>query len=194
MEKHTIEINNLTLKRGFSFDTAPLSISLHSGDLLLLKGANGSGKTSLLRCLSGLLPPHSGTYSIEIKNTHWIGDKTTFQEDLSVKDNLKHHCLLDGFQYSRDALDYFDVKEFENTKIKYLSLGQKKRVQLSVLLMQYKPIWLLDEPSSGLDEAHKKKLLMCIKTHRMNAGISIIASHSTDFWGASHVIEFDKDM
>lgn len=181
-----------------------LSLALTSGDVLALTGRNGSGKSTLLGILSGLIYPstgsvHLGQISQDSKNhsiihplyplslwCHLIGHRRALKEVLTPEENLHfaYACLQHGSHDqqngAKDALQAVGLENVAHTlKTHHLSAGQKQRLALARLFMVKRPLWLLDEPTIGLDHSSYAILRNAIKSHREQGGIAIIATHDT---------------
>lgn len=169
--------------KGVSFGVAP-------GQAIMLKGANGSGKSSLLRILAGLLKPVAGRLA-------WNGvavadDAEGYRADLcfvghldavkavfTVEENLAFWATLGGATGADPAaaLDRFGLSALADLPAQYLSSGQKRRVNLARIAISPATLWLLDEPTVGLDDAANKSLMALIDEHRRGGGMAIIATH-----------------
>ena len=155
MEKLTIK--NLACKRGSNLVFEKISFEIKSGQTFLIKGSNGSGKTSLIRTIAGFIKPHEGEIFFDNRNDNehiqFIGEKNALKDNLSVKNNIILWSLL--FNASIDIDDFlkiFKLNSFINQDVATLSDGQKKRLSLSRLFLTNKSVWLLDEPYVFLDE------------------------------------------
>ena len=196
MEK--LSIKNLACKRGSRIIFDKVSFEVKSGQTFLIKGSNGSGKTSLMRTLAGYIEPHEGEIFVDGKNIdisdnsyfQFIGEKNALKNNLSVKKNIVLWSLL--FNASIDINDFlkkFDLTNFINQDAETLSDGQKKRLSLSKLFLYQKPIWLLDEPYVFLDEQNIIDLNNKISRFNLEGGIVIITSNiDIDFPFSERVI------
>lgn len=188
---NTILIKNLDLIRGSQKVLSNINLSLHSQDTLLVTGPNGSGKSSLLQVLSGLIQPtnglvlyeHNYTQSLQ-ENIHFISNKDPLHDDLTVSENLffLSNMIHSSFSYQdffspEETLLKFNLSHAKDLPVKYLSFGQRKRLSLSRLVACYKPIWILDEPTVGLDKESVNFISYLISTHKKLGGIIIVASH-----------------
>jgi len=181
-----------------------LSLALTSGDVLVLTGRNGSGKSTLLGILSGLTCPstgsvHLGQVSRDSRDhstrhplyplslwCHFIGHRHALKDVLTPEENLRfaYACLQHGNHDQQNrvkaALQAVGLENVAHTlKTHHLSAGQKQRLALARLFMVQRPLWLLDEPTIGLDHSSYTMLRRAIKTHREQGGITIIATHDT---------------
>ena len=161
-----------------------VSFSLTGGELLLLSGANGAGKTSLLRQVAGLLPLSGGEIGFEdgdlAEETHFVGHASGIKDTLSVAENLRFWCDLYGNEDAApgDALARLKLAPLAMLPARVLSAGQKRRLALARLLAIRRRLWLLDEPDAALDAEGRETLLAIIAEHRARGGIAVVASHA----------------
>lgn len=167
-----------------------LSFHLQAGRALIIEGANGSGKSSLLRLLSGLAAPDAGSIlwrskSISdsrddyITDMHFVGHQNGLKLGLTVNENLQ---LLSSIQHRylpnyNDVLKLLELSDHADQQTSYLSAGQKRRVALAKLFLFPKKIWLLDEPLTALDQNMQALFLTQLGRHLELGGLAIISSH-----------------
>ncbi|SVA44976.1 uncharacterized protein METZ01_LOCUS97830 [marine metagenome] len=186
MEKLTI--TNLACKRGSNLVFDNLSFEIKSGETFLIKGSNGSGKTSLMRTMAGFIKPYEGKIFIDNEQLNadrndkekfqFIGEKSALKNNLSVKNNITLWSLLFNTSVNvDDLLKVFNLNSFINSDVATLSDGQKKRLSLSKLFLDNRSVWLLDEPYVFLDEENIADLNNKILKFNERSGIVIITSN-----------------
>lgn len=184
-----LTFDNLSYYRNHKriFDNLGYTVSLNS--CLLLTGKNGSGKTSLLKIIAGIIKPNRGKIlwnSEDVKNFYadftsdiqYIGHKNFLKMNLTVLENLSFYAQLrDTEMLIPSAIRYFNLEEIIDTEIYKLSMGWQKRVLLAKLLCCPSAIWLLDEPTNNLDKKGKELLFNLISSRIRDGGIVITATH-----------------
>ncbi len=168
-----------------------LSFALAEGGALVLSGPNGSGKSSLLRLMAGLLRPADGALlwadapirdDPEAHRTrlHYLGHLDAVKPVLSASENVAFWAALHGGGAAEieRALDGFDLAALADVPGRMLSAGQKRRVALARLLAAPAGLWLLDEPTVGLDRASVERLTRAIAAHRARGGRLAVATHT----------------
>ncbi|MFA7351718.1 MAG: cytochrome c biogenesis heme-transporting ATPase CcmA [Methylotenera sp.] len=169
-----------------------IRFTLKPGGLLYVLGDNGSGKSSLLRLLCGLMQPESGSicwqgeqvkHVLEVfqANLLYIGHLNGLKEDLSPIENLQASMRLAGDHADKpdvlDALEAIGVGRCANLPVRVLSQGQKRRVALARLWLTERKLWILDEPFATLDSTSIDVLVARINHHLNNDGMAIITTH-----------------
>jgi len=161
----------------------PISLTLAGGELLLVRGANGSGKSTFLKMLAGLLQPLSGSIQL---NGVWpravpvlyIGHKRGLVGSMRVYDNIAFWAKACGCpELIPAALHYFDLEEVADVAVQQLSAGWQQRVALTRLVTFPSPLWLLDEPLSNLDDAAAGLLQSLIQSRTEQGGMVVMTSH-----------------
>lgn len=187
-----LETANLECIRGDRCLFAGVGFRLEEGELLYLQGRNGSGKTSLLRMLCGLLPAAAGEirwrgqaigrlgedYRRELC---FLGHHNAIKEELTPLENLTTSAQLAGEALDEgqalDALELLGLAGREDLACRYLSQGQKRRVALSRLVNEQRPLWLLDEPFVALDAAAVDLVAGLIGAHLQRGGLAVLTTH-----------------
>lgn len=189
----TLTLDALSCRRGERMLFENLSFTAKSGELLVLRGPNGVGKSSLMRILSGLLKAHSGqvileseagAYSDLAEEAHYLSHHNALKPTLSVLENLAFWRAFmarvgepsTGFT-ALQALQALGVAHLLDLPCDVLSAGQKRRVAMARLLVAPRAIWLLDEPTAALDAAADKLVGACITNHVKSGGLVLAATH-----------------
>jgi heme exporter protein A len=169
-----------------------LDFSVRAGDLVQLTGPNGSGKTSLLRMLCGLLEPAEGKISWQGKNIHalgeeyftavtYLGHRNGVKDELTGIENLRVSSGLNGIEISDEAavniLQTMGLAGRERLPARSLSEGQRRRLALARLGICDTRLWLLDEVLTSLDKAAMTLVRSLISAHVTKGGIAIVATH-----------------
>jgi len=187
-----LESINLTCVRGDRTLFAGLNFSIQPGEFLHLKGHNGSGKTSLLRILSGLMLQAEGEVRWHGENIRkqrdefqrellYLGHLPGIKGDLTALENLRVNNALGGNTVSEDvaweALGKIGLKGREDLPARVLSQGQQRRVALSRMLVSKAKLWILDEPFTALDVKAVGMLQNVLEGHITNSGMIILTTH-----------------
>jgi heme exporter protein A len=180
----------LACRRGERWVFAGLSFALPPGGALLLHGANGSGKSSLLRLLATLLEPAEGqllwgdaAVSDDLasyrSNLHYIGHLDAIKPALTARETLRFWAGLRGVAAPAPdaALAVFALDGIADWPCRWLSAGQRRRLTLARLIATRAPLWLLDEPTAMLDSDSEHRLAEAIEAHRAAGGRVVIATH-----------------
>jgi heme exporter protein A len=178
---------DLACLRGDRAVFAGLSLALAPGEALLLTGANGAGKSTLLRILAGLLPPAEGMVAwagediaadpaAHARRLRYVSHQDALKPALSVTENLDFFARLQGGQVG-PALDALALAPLADLPARVLSSGQKRRLALARLALAPAPLWLLDEPTTGLDAASVERLAPLLAAHRAAGGMVVAATH-----------------
>ena len=150
------------------------------GGALLLLGPNGAGKSTLLRVLAGLLRPDAGTVRWNgdeaAGRVAFLGHQDAVKPGLTVWENLALHAQVAG-QDRRAALASMGLEALSELPGRMLSAGQRRRLALARLVLSAAPIWLLDEPTLGLDAASVGRLGDALALHRAAGGVVVAATH-----------------
>jgi heme exporter protein A len=186
-----VRVANLACQRGGRVVFRDLSFAVEAGRLLAVEGANGAGKTSLLRMIAGFIAPLEGMIAFddesEISDPEdrgkligWLGHQDAAKSQLTPHESLYFFAGLYGTTADADAaLQAVGLKRVAELPCQYLSAGQKKRLALARLHMSGRPIWLLDEPLASLDAEGRGLVKSMIAAHCAGGGIAIAATHET---------------
>lgn len=168
--------DNLTCRRGERLLFRRMSFTLTPGAACHVTGANGAGKTTLIRALAGLTTPYSGAVARE-GALALLDERPGLDPDWPLGRALAFWFGLDRAADSDAIMARLRLTALAEVPVRYLSTGQRKRAALARLLGQAAPIWLLDEPLSGLDTASQALVSALVREHCAGGGIALIASH-----------------
>ncbi|MEO0391799.1 MAG: heme ABC exporter ATP-binding protein CcmA [Pseudomonadota bacterium] len=193
-----IHLENLVVGRAGLPLTRPIEARFQAGSIWQISGVNGSGKTSLLRVLAGLLPAYAGrvtqswltgqpraVYGFDgdwQRQVAWVPVTPAFKPGPTVNQvlALSHPgAASHGANQRRlaEACDHWGLAAIADQPVQYLSAGQRKRLDLARLMLDPRPVWLLDEPTVTLDAQARKTLALSLDHHRQQGGVTIMASH-----------------
>ena len=202
-----LKIHNVDIIKGYNKLFSKFSYNFSHGNLYIITGSNGIGKTTLLKCICGLTFPDKGyvswnNFSIEkdysefYKNITYLGHLNSILPNLSVVDNIN---FLSNLQSNNIAFtekdDYFGVLPLKEYNISELSNGQKRRVALTRLNLSKKPLWILDEPLNSVDKVYENIFEQQIVKHVKRNGIVIISSHDIhqyEKYEFCNILDLDK--
>lgn len=179
---------NLTCTRGGRTVFRDLTFDVEAGAALLLRGPNGSGKSSLLRMAAGFLPPAAGHFAWDGKpavhddlraRVAWVGHADATKAAFTVAENAAFWIRLGGGDSSATgrALASMGIDHLADLPAGVLSAGQRRRLNLTRLAASTAPLWLLDEPTSSLDDASVTGLLAILQRHLDHGGAIVVATH-----------------
>lgn len=178
---------------------------MRQGGALVVRGANGSGKTSLLRLLAGLLPPAAGSVlwsgrDVRADREAWgramryVGHRDAVQPLLTVAENVAFQARMAGGGGALRvgaALEAFGLAALADAPARFLSAGQRRRTALARLLAAPAPVWLLDEPEAGLDSAAAAALAAVMAEHRAAGGVVVAAAHGEPGLAGAETLSLD---
>jgi heme exporter protein A len=172
-----LRVADVDVARGERLLASGLSFYVRAGEAVMITGPNGAGKSTFLRMLAGLLPVSHGRISLDgaeadttvAARAHYLGHLNALKPALSVRENL--------VASPEAALAAFGLAHVLDVPGGYLSTGQKRRVALARLLVAHRPLWLLDEPSAGLDAGAQAQLTAVMDRHLETGGMIVAATH-----------------
>jgi heme exporter protein A len=205
----SLQAHQLACTRGERQLFRDLSFNVEEGDALWVAGANGSGKTSLLRMLCGLSLPAGGTVRWNGENIRgirdefnskliYIGHASSVKDDLLAWESIVITSTLSGKVVSRseacDALEKTGLAHVAELPVRVLSQGQRKRVALARLqLKPATPLWILDEPFTALDQRSVADLCVTLNAHLADGGMVIYTTHQEMALTARRTMRLDLD-
>ncbi|MFL5237935.1 MAG: heme ABC exporter ATP-binding protein CcmA [Rhizomicrobium sp.] len=188
-----LEGSGLACVRGGRPVFRDVNFRLGRGQALVVEGPNGSGKTSLLRLIAGLLAPADGTISLSSSGARvddreergkfvgWLGHQDGTKPQLTAREVLRFFAQLYGASSESITalLELVGLSRAADLPCQYLSAGQKKRLALARLKLCGRPLWLLDEPLASLDTQGKSLLLGLVAGHLADGGLAVAATHDS---------------
>jgi heme exporter protein A len=205
-----LEVENVECLRGERRLFSGLSFTLSDGQFLRVRGANGSGKTSLLRIVCGLLTPSAGEVRWDnrgirslredyCRNLVYIGHANGLKDELTAAENLEVAAALAGVPADREAqlaaLDAFGVAHCSGLALRHLSQGQRRRVALARLaLSAAAPLWILDEPFAALDAQAVAQVERLVAAHVGAGGMVALTTHLEVAFAAAAMVHVDLDQ
>jgi heme exporter protein A len=187
-----LEAINLTCVRGTRRLFKDLNFTVERGELIELRGPNGSGKTSLLRILCGLATPAAGDVLWDGKNIRalreeyssvvaYLGHQNAVKDELTAMENLRISSGVSGHSLStaeaREVLEKMGLTQQQNLPARVLSAGQRRRLGMTRMLTSKASLWILDEVLTSLDNVAMDLSREFITAHIKNGGAAIVATH-----------------
>jgi heme exporter protein A len=183
----SLTAEKLACARGEKLLFENLSFRVEAGQALAVEGANGAGKTSLLRLIAGFIAPRAGRIAIDGENADdeergklvgWLGHQDGLKPQLSVREQLSFFAnLYDSAVDQEAALEEAGLSRQADFPCRFLSAGQKRRLALARLLISLRPLWLLDEPFAALDTQGQELMAKVMARHCASGGMVIAATH-----------------
>lgn len=171
-----LSAENITIERGASALVCDVTFTVSGGDCIWVRGANGIGKTSLLRTLAGLSLPSLGTVR-RTKPCAFLGHNDSLKPDMNVREMINFWRQIYGSGDVDAAMRNAGIHEQAAVKCENLSAGQKRRASFARLLLCQAPLWILDEPAAPLDAPGRALINTLMDRHISAGGAVIIASH-----------------
>ena len=178
-----VVLDNVAARRGGRLAFAGATLTLSPCDIFVLRGPNGAGKSTLLRVLAGRVRPNEGVMEIAdgtlVSSTTLLAHTDGLKNALSAEETLRFWRDLYGAEESRleRATKAMDLSSFRRQRASTLSAGQRRRVAMCRPIISGRPIWLLDEPTAGMDAASVKRVIAAVEDHARSGGAAVIATH-----------------
>lgn len=182
-----LTVSALTVSRGERTLFRDLSFDLAAGEALALTGANGAGKTSLLRALAGFIRPDAGTIAFadtdageaRTKHLHWLGHLDGLKTGRRAREELVFQARWSGADAVgiAAAVDVLALEPLLDLEVRKLSAGQRRRLAFARLIATPRPLWLLDEPFAPLDARWRAALGLLMQAHLDRGGAILAAVH-----------------
>jgi heme exporter protein A len=188
-----ISVDNVAVIRGNRLVLRGLSVTARSGDIIWVRGANGCGRSTLLRLIAGLL--HATAGSVKTEGRIALADENlALDANLTVEKALMFWADMDGASADARsaALADMDLQGLAQVPVRLLSTGQRKRACIARVLTSKADIWLLDEPYNGLDSASCVRLDQAITAHAAAGGIVLVAAHQPPSINVAHSLILDR--
>lgn len=188
----TLTLQNISFERNQAALFQQLDFVLQTGELLQITGVNGSGKSTLLRILAGFIEPQEGNILWQGKNILkqrenyqqaicYLGHLNGIKSNLTAYENLYFFSALAAHKASRQdiiyVIDFMGLKAVAHAPAFHLSAGQLRRLSLARLLLNSAALWILDEPTTALDNEGQILLAELLDQHKIKNGLAVVATH-----------------
>lgn len=188
-----VHLENAAIQRGNRLVLRDFSLRADGGEIVWIRGANGSGKSTLLRAIAGLLPLAGGKLAVAGRIA-LADDNIALDPESSLEAALRFWSRLDGASpvALEKALEALDLVPLAELPVRLLSAGQRKRGSLARMIASGAPVWLLDEPYNGLDQANVARLDEALRRHAAGGGVALVASHIAPTVNVTRSVQLDE--
>jgi heme exporter protein A len=187
-----LTVSDLAARRGEDLIFSGISFALQAGKALIVTGRNGSGKSTLIRVIAGLLASEMGRVSVSVDGAaisraaeacHYLGHRNAMKREMTVEENLVFWKRFMGDFAGgvglepEEAASQLGLAELLHLPFGYLSAGQQRRMAFAKLLVAWRPVWILDEPTAALDLNAEAVFTALIEDHLSGGGMILAATH-----------------
>lgn len=190
-----LRLSGVACMRGGRMLLRGIDLELEAGQSAMLRGPNGTGKSSLIRVAAGLLPAYEGVVERE-GGVALCDENLALDGDLPLARALGFWTKVDraSSQALKGALDAMGLARLDEIPVRMLSTGQRKRAMLARVLASGAAIWMLDEPANGLDADSQQLLGEAIEAHLHRGGIVLAASHQPLSMSITRIVEISQHV
>jgi heme exporter protein A len=174
--KSVLSVDDIACQRGGRRLFQSVSFQLTAGQALQVVGDNGAGKSSLLRLLAGLGRPVDGEITRHAA-VRYLGHDNGLKRGLTVRANFEYWAALHLSALDENSMSLLGVESLLEQPVRFLSQGQQRRVALARAMDGNIPLWILDEPTAGLDASVAQNVAEVMKAHRARGGAIVVATH-----------------
>ena len=186
-----LQVDGVSCERNYIRILRDISFSINEGQILLIRGKNGSGKTSLLKIIAGILS-FTGTiiFRDDVKNLGYVGHKNA----IKLNDTVEQHIIFWKNLYNSgkevsNVINIFKLHDIYDLPVYFLSFGQKKKLCFVRLYLLGSKLWLLDEPLTGLDKNNKLFISNMLSNHANNGGAAILTTHEVSYFPKNNKVK-----
>lgn len=177
MTEPFFQLQSVACSRGGTLLLEGLSLTITAGSAAILRGPNGIGKTTLLRCVAGLQEFSDGSCKVDPDMVAYAAHSDGLKSTLTVQENLEFWAKMFGTGDVEPALQQMALTDLRDRPAAQLSAGQKRRLGLARLLISDRPLWILDEPTVSLDAEMVALFVNILKSHLADGGSALISTH-----------------
>ena len=178
MQKTKVRAQKISCRRNGATVLSDLSFAAGSGDFLVFTGPNGIGKTTLLRTLAGIAEISSGTLTVPEEDAVFLGHENGLKPTLTVAENLRFWAGVFGQKIDGDSIEMFDIARLLSRQVRHLSSGQQRRLAIVTAAVSNRRLWLMDEPTAGLDDQSSAAFEAVAERHCASGGILVASTHA----------------
>ncbi len=178
MQRTEVRAHQISCRRNGVTVLSDLSFTAGCGDFLAFTGPNGIGKTTLLRSLAGISEISAGALTVPLNETVFLGHENGLKLTMTVAENLRFWARVFGRELDSATVRMFDIAAVLNRQVRHLSSGQRRRLAIATASVSNRKLWLMDEPTTGLDDRSTAEFEAAAARHCAAGGILIATTHS----------------